>query len=108
MAFPEVMAQQCESQKIPIIGNAANHSDINGGWLDLTGEPSAPPPLPAGFTAKGYGAMAGCVVAALMGLITIVWYGFTDSSEEFPPPRNGTSSEPDEHTSNVEPESSSM
>ena len=82
ITFPEVMAQQCQAQNIPITGNAANHSDNSSGWLDLTGEPSAPPPLPAGFTAKGYGAMAGCCIAAITGLITIVWYGFTDIPEE--------------------------
>ena len=78
------MAQQCQKQNIPISGNAANHTELNGGLLDLTGEPSAPAPLPAGFTAKGYGAMAGCCIAAVMGLITIIWYGLTDPpSDEF-------------------------
>jgi iron transport multicopper oxidase len=77
--FPDVMAQQCQMQNIPIAGNAANHTLSNGGLFDLTGEPSAPPPLPAGFTAKGYGAMAGCCIAAVIGLMTIIWYGFTDS-----------------------------
>lgn len=79
--FPEVMAQQCQRQNIPIVGNAANHTESNGGLLDLTGEPSAPPPLPGGFTAKGYGAMAGCCIAAVMGMITIIWYGITDSPD---------------------------
>lgn len=32
-----------------------------------------------GFTAKGYGGMAGCVIAAVIGLVTIIWYGATDS-----------------------------
>jgi iron transport multicopper oxidase len=80
--FPDTMAQQCLRQHIPITGNAANHTESNGGLLDLTGEPSAPPPLPPGFTAKGYGAMAGCCVAAVMGLVTIVWYGLTDLPED--------------------------
>ena len=80
--FPDIMTQQCQRQNIPITGNAANHTEANGGLLDLTGEPSAPPPLPAGFTAKGYGAMAGCCMAAIMGLITIAWYGLTESPEE--------------------------
>lgn len=77
--FPDIMAQQCQMQNIPITGNAANHTESNGGLLDLTGEETAPPPLPAGFTAKGYGAMAGCCIAAVMGLVTIVWYGLTES-----------------------------
>jgi iron transport multicopper oxidase len=77
--FPDVMAQQCQMQNIPIVGNAANHTEGNGGLFDLTGEPSAPPPLPGGFTAKGYGAMAGCCIAAVIGLLTIMWYGLTES-----------------------------
>ena len=80
--FPDVMIQQCKMQNVPVTGNAANHTQFDKGLLDLTGEPSAPPPLPAGFTAKGYGAMAGCCIAAVMGLITIVWYGLTDSPME--------------------------
>ena len=82
MRFPDIMAQQCQRQNIPIKGNAANHTEANGGLLDLTGEPSAPAPLPAGFTAKGYGAMVGCCMAAVMGLITIIWYGLTDSPND--------------------------
>jgi iron transport multicopper oxidase len=79
--YPEAMTQMCQRQNIPVVGNAANHTEETGGLLDLTGEPSAPPPLPAGFTAKGYGAMAGCCIAAVMGLLTIIWYGITDSPD---------------------------
>jgi len=75
------MSQMCQRQNIPIAGNAAGHTEDNGGLLDLTGEPSAPDPLPAGFTAKGYGAMAGCCIAAVMGMATIIWYGMTDSPD---------------------------
>jgi iron transport multicopper oxidase len=83
--FPDEMRQQCILQGVPVEGNAANHTDKNGGYFDLSGEDSAPDPLPAGFTAKGYGAMAGCCIAAVMGLITIIWYGLTDSpGEEVP------------------------
>jgi len=80
--FPQIMSQQCQRQNIPVNGNAANHSDSNGGWLDLVGEPAAPPPLPSGFTAKGYGAMAGCVIAAVMGMATIIWYGLTEPPKD--------------------------
>ena len=90
--FPETMLQQCQKQNIPVTGNAANHTESNGGLLDLTGEPSAPSPLPAGFTAKGYGALAGCCIAAVMGLVTIVWYGLTESSKEDYPVSSGRSS----------------
>ena len=83
--YPQIMTRQCQRQNIPVIGNAANHSDSNGGWLDLVGEPAPPPPLPSGFTAKGYGAMAGCVIAAVIGMATIIWYGFTEPTKEFAP-----------------------
>jgi len=82
LKFPDIMIQQCQKQNIPISGNAANHSYVNGGWLDLTGEPSAPDPLPGGFTAKGYVAMAGCCVAAVIGMATIIWYGVTDPEDK--------------------------
>jgi iron transport multicopper oxidase len=82
ISFPDIMLQQCQRQNIPVSGNAANHTESNGGLFDLSGEVSAPPPLPGGFTAKGYGAMAGCCIAAVIGLITIVWYGLTDSPED--------------------------
>src|SRR5436190_1557455 len=90
------MLQQCQKQNIPVTGNAANHTESNGGLLDLTGEPCAPHPLPAGFTAKGYGAMVGCCIAAVMGLVTIVWYGLTESSKEDYPV-------PSARSSNVDP-----
>jgi iron transport multicopper oxidase len=93
--FPDVMLQQCQNQNIPVTGNAANHTESNRGLLDLTGEPSAPPPLPAGFTAKGYGAMAGCCIAAVMGMVTIVWYGLTDSPKEDYSAQSGRSSRSD-------------
>jgi hypothetical protein len=83
MQFPDVMLQQCQSQKIPVTGNAANHSDPYGGWLNLSGEPAPPSPLPGGFTAKGYGAMAGCVIAAVIGMGTIIWYGLTEPAKDY-------------------------
>ena len=36
------MTQQCLSQNIPVMGNAANHSESTGGWLNLTGERGVP------------------------------------------------------------------
>ena len=91
--FPDVMYQQCQSQNIPVSGNAAGHTLNNGGLSDLSDEPAPPDPLPGGFTAKGYGAMAGCCIAAVMGLITIAWYGLTDSPEERPASDIGTDSD---------------
>jgi hypothetical protein len=84
MQFPDVMLRQCQSQNIPVTGNAANHSDSDGGWLNLAGEPAPPSPLPGGFTAKGYGAMAGCVIAAVIGMGTIIWYGLTEVTKDYP------------------------
>jgi hypothetical protein len=83
MQFPDVMLRQCQSQNIPVTGNAANHSDSDGGWLNLAGEPAPPSPLPSGFTAKGYGAMAGCVLAAVIGMGTIIWYGLTEVTKDY-------------------------
>jgi iron transport multicopper oxidase len=72
MSIPQDHFQICEAQKIPIAGNAAGNTvDL----FDLTGENKSPPPLPAGFTAKGYVAMVFSCVSAFLGLAFISWYG---------------------------------
>ena len=60
---------------IPVEGNAAGNTvDL----LDLKGEPSPPAPLPDGFTPRGIVALTFSIVAALLGLAAITWYGLAD------------------------------
>ena len=69
----------CEAANVLYYGNAANHSgDTKQAWLNLDGQNSQKPPLPAGFTFKGYAAFAACAAAAIYGLILIYQYGIED------------------------------
>ncbi|KAH7361463.1 iron transport multicopper oxidase FET3 [Plectosphaerella cucumerina] len=72
LSIPGDHLAACDAGKAPSRGNAAgNTKDV----LDLTGENRPPPPLPEGFTAKGYIALIASCVSAFIGLGTIAWYG---------------------------------
>ncbi|KAJ7931164.1 hypothetical protein B0H13DRAFT_1480892, partial [Mycena leptocephala] len=60
----------CRGRGKPISGNAAGHA----GASDLSGLPLGPYPQNNGWHGKGIGAMAGCVLAAVLGMLTVVWY----------------------------------
>lgn len=62
----------CRAQGMPFEGNAAGNT-VN--LLDTTGMNVSPKELPAGFTTKGIVALAFSIVAGLLGLVVIVWYG---------------------------------
>ena len=63
---------------IPTAGNAAaNTVEL----LDLTGQPSPPAPLPAGFTARGIVALVFSCIAGFLGLAAITWYGMGELNE---------------------------
>lgn len=51
-------------------GNAAGNTED---LYDLTGENKATPPLPEGFTSRGIVALVSSCIAAVLGLISIVW-----------------------------------
>lgn len=71
LEIPQSHFEVCRASKIPTHGNAAgNVQDV----FDLTGENKPPPPLPEGFTARGYVALFFSCVAAVLGLLTIGWY----------------------------------
>ncbi|KAI4122979.1 MAG: hypothetical protein LQ338_005513 [Usnochroma carphineum] len=70
--IPTSHLEACASQDIPIRGNAAGNTvDL----LDLKGENMPPKPLPKGFEAKGIVALVFSVVAAVVGMGVIGWYG---------------------------------
>jgi len=63
----------CKSQGIATAGNAAgNTADL----YDLTGANVPPPPLPAGFTARGIVALVFSILSALIGVGVVGWYVF--------------------------------
>lgn len=68
----------CKIANIPIVGNAAGRSGRREEWLDLTGENVQFPPLPEGFTTKGYIAFFACTIAAIFGVFSIYQYGLED------------------------------
>ncbi|GJE86451.1 multicopper oxidase FET3 [Phanerochaete sordida] len=71
-AIPDVMYQQCAALSLPTSGNAAGHpaSDL----LDFAGWTLGPYQQVLGWRPKGIGAMAGCVLTAVLGMMTVTWY----------------------------------
>ncbi|KAF7323750.1 Fet3 protein [Mycena kentingensis (nom. inval.)] len=67
---PSFIQDNCHALGLPSGGNAAGHSDIS----DLSGLRLGPYPQNNGWHAKGIGAMAGCVLTAVLGMLTVVWY----------------------------------
>ena len=67
---PAALAQQCLAQNLPASGNAAGHASTT----DLSGLPKGPTLQNNGWHTKGILAMTGCVLTALLGMLTVVWY----------------------------------
>lgn len=67
---PSNHLEACEMAGTPTQGNAAGNAVD---FLDLTGVPAPPDPLPAGFTPRGIVALVFSVIAAVLGLIVIAW-----------------------------------
>lgn len=83
LPLPKSHFDACEALNMSSKGNAAgNYGELHQEWLDLTGEPLQYPPLPEGFTAKGYLALFMCIVAALYGVLSIYKYGMEDVNSE--------------------------
>ncbi|KAF8551775.1 Fet3 protein [Imleria badia] len=78
--FPSYLYEQCAAQGIPQSGNAAGHASAT----DLSGLPLGPWPQKMGWQPKGILAMTGCVLTAVIGMITVVWYttGIKETEEE--------------------------
>jgi iron transport multicopper oxidase len=67
---PDNHIEACQAAGVPTRGNAAgNEKDV----LDLKGENAPPPPLPEGFTGKGYAAIFFSGVSAVLGLAVLCW-----------------------------------
>ena len=68
-APPSYVYDQCAALNIATTGNAAGLNSTT----DFTGLKIGPFPLVLGWTPKAIGALAGCIITALLGLATIVW-----------------------------------
>ncbi|ORY74747.1 laccase [Leucosporidium creatinivorum] len=78
LALPQVMKDQCDYWGISPTGNAAGKMSVT----DLSGAPHGPYPQVAGWHAKGIGALAGTILAALLGMGVVVWYAFGGQLDE--------------------------
>ncbi|KAJ7253686.1 ferroxidase [Mycena haematopus] len=67
---PSFLADNCQALGLPASGNAAGHADP----ADLAGLPLGPYPQNNGWHSRGIGAMAGCVLTAVLGMLTVLWY----------------------------------
>lgn len=77
MSIPQPLNDLCKASGIPTTGNAAGKEG-----LDLSGAPSGITLIPDEFTPRGIGAMAGCIIAALLGIGTIIWFAHADPQKE--------------------------
>ncbi|KAF9226367.1 Fet3 protein [Gyrodon lividus] len=77
---PSFMYEQCAALGTPDSGNAAGHASAT----DLSGLPLGPYQQKLGWLPKGILAMTGCVLTAVIGMLTVAWYsmGAGDSDEE--------------------------
>ena len=71
LTIPDDHWQACDASNTLKEGNAAGNTKD---FYDLTGANTSVPPLPAGFTARGIVALVFSCIAAILGLISIVWY----------------------------------
>ncbi|KAG7097676.1 hypothetical protein E1B28_005002 [Marasmius oreades] len=78
IAPPQKLIDNCRTLHKPVSGNAAG----NNGADDLRGLKTGPFPQKLGWRPRGIGAMAGCVLTAVLGVLTLIWYSVGDVSEE--------------------------
>ncbi|KAJ4490893.1 Fet3 protein [Lentinula aciculospora] len=67
---PQALSDHCETLGKPASGNAAGIASAT----DLTGLPLGPFPQNNGWHPKGILAMFGCVLTAVIGMLTVAWY----------------------------------
>ncbi|KAI8880543.1 multicopper oxidase [Backusella circina FSU 941] len=77
LTLPQQFKDSCSAGGNAYEGNAAAKEG-----LDLSGAPNGVYLLYDGFTAKGKGAMAACIIAALLGIGSIIWFSKVDPHKE--------------------------
>ncbi|KIR56098.1 ferroxidase [Cryptococcus gattii Ru294] len=71
LEIPQTMKDHCEYWGHSATGNVVGLNSTT----DFKGEAVGPLPLVMGWTPKAKGALAGCIIAALAGFASVVWYG---------------------------------
>lgn len=95
MSIPQEMKDQCASLNIPYTGvrpplpssptpltNLAQNAVGKNSTTDLAGVIRGPYPQVLGWRPKGIGALAGTVLAALFGMLCVVWYALGGQLDE--------------------------
>lgn len=77
LTLPQSLKDLCTAGGTPAVGNAAGKQG-----LDLAGAPDGVYLLYDGFTSRGKGAMAGCILSALLGIAAIITYSRLDPFKE--------------------------
>lgn len=73
LQIPQVMQDHCRALGVSPLGNAAGN---NG--TDFAGLSRGPQVILDGFSPNAIGALSGCVIAALVGMTTVLWYSKED------------------------------
>ncbi|WVN89190.1 uncharacterized protein L203_104406 [Cryptococcus depauperatus CBS 7841] len=75
---PERIYDHCRAWKMGTEGNVVGTYSVS----DFDGQPWGPFPLKMGWTRRAIGALAGCILTALIGMATIGWYASGELDEE--------------------------
>lgn len=73
--IPEDHYAVCAAASVPTVGNAAANDED---YTDLTGQNTQPGFIPDGWTPRGKAAMSFSVLSAVLGMISLVFYGMAD------------------------------
>ncbi|KAF9809804.1 hypothetical protein IEO21_07247 [Rhodonia placenta] len=77
-SMPSYMNDQCAALGLPYSGNAAGFASTT----DLSGLTVGPFLQNNGWHPRGIGAMFGCVLTAVLGMVTVTWYSLGGSISE--------------------------
>lgn len=77
--IPPQLTEQCRAQGISPTGNAAGLNSTTDFTGLLAKEPNA---LESGWTAKAVGAFVGCAISAIVGILTVLVYGWSGEGAE--------------------------
>lgn len=75
---PQVLRDHCEYWNMATSGNVVGKMSTT----DLAGQPLGPFPIIMGWTPKAIGALASCIITALLGFATIVFYARDAATEK--------------------------
>ncbi len=79
-SVPGPVLEMCREQGVSVRGNAMGREGAS--VRDLKGERTQPDALPAGITARGWIALVGTALCAVLGMATIAWYGASQLRDE--------------------------